>query len=65
MEDSKIIQMIKDFFKDEEIDEETMKDILLEIKSKKIKSEKEIISFLQRLKQEMDNFIIDDSEFDE
>ena len=65
MKDSKMIKMIKDHFKNEDIDDECIEILLNTIKEKKLKPEKEILDYFEWLKEDWNERTIDDSEFDE
>lgn len=65
MEESKMIKLIKEHFKNEDIDDECIEILLNAIKEKKLKTEKEILDYFEWLKEDWNKRTIDDSEFDE
>lgn len=65
MDELRIREMIKDYFKNELLDNEDFKLVIKEINKNKLKSEEEIVDYLNWLKKEMHKRVIDDSEFDE
>lgn len=65
MEELKMIKMIRDCFKNVQLDNEDVNLIINEINKNKLKFEKEIMDYLNWLKNEMIKRTIDDSEFDE
>lgn len=60
-----MIKMIRDCFKNVQLDNEDVNLIINEINKNKLKFEKEIMDYLNWLKNEMIKRTIDDSEFDE
>lgn len=65
MEELKIKKMIRDVFNDESLDDEDISMVVEEINKNELRSETEILKYLQWLKEEMSTRVIDDSEFDE